>query len=62
MVIWRGVGKSAYCVPGIFFFRASHAISLRLTRAELILCMTVAGRLRHGPDFFAVRLLRQRLR
>ena len=41
MLIWRGVGKSAYCVPGLFFF-------------EWFLCLAVGHRMLYGPDFLAV--------
>ena len=41
LVIWRGVGKQAYCVPSLFFF-------------EWFLCLAVGHRMLYGPDFLAV--------
>jgi uncharacterized membrane protein len=41
MLIWRGIGRQAYCVPGLFFF-------------EWFLCLGVGWRMLNGPDFLAV--------
>jgi hypothetical protein len=41
MRVWKGVGRNAYSVPGIFFF-------------EWILCLAVGHRMLKGPDFLAV--------
>jgi hypothetical protein len=41
MRVWKGVGRNAYSVPGIFFF-------------EWILCLAVGHRMLRGPDFLAV--------
>jgi hypothetical protein len=41
MLIWRGIGRQAYCVPGLFF-------------VEWFLCLGVGWRMLNGPDFLAV--------
>lgn len=41
MRVWKGVGRNAYSVPGLFFF-------------EWFLCLAVGHRMLRGPDFLAV--------